>query len=145
MRVRATNLPDFPDIPGALLDMLPDPHAAVTVDGDKGILTNGKLRAEIWADGTLHFFKRSTGAVLLEEPEPIFNKPPARWYRPLQAATSQRSSAFPRPARRAHLWPGAAPARPARQQGLRDRPGAAQHRGLHPLLHLQPGLRLPVE
>jgi alpha-D-xyloside xylohydrolase len=40
------------------------------------------LRAELWADGTLHFFNTHRGAALLQEPEPIFNKPPARWYRP---------------------------------------------------------------
>jgi alpha-D-xyloside xylohydrolase len=82
VRVRATNLHNFPEIPGALLDAPPAPGATVnTVDG-KQILTNGKLRAEIWADGTLHFFNAHTGAALLQEPEPIFNKPPARWYRP---------------------------------------------------------------
>jgi alpha-D-xyloside xylohydrolase len=89
VRVRATNLHDFPDIPGALLEPLPDSGTKVTVSDDKGILTNGKLRAEIWADGTLHFFNTATGAVLLEEPEPIFNKPPARWYRPLHSDLSK--------------------------------------------------------
>jgi hypothetical protein len=78
VRVRATNLRDFPEIPGALIETLPDFGTKVTVTDDKGVLTNGKLRAEIWSDGTLHFFNTATGAVLLEEPEPIFNKPPAR-------------------------------------------------------------------
>src|SRR5262249_5218372 len=82
VRVRATNLRDFPDIPGALNETLAAPGASVTTRGDKGILTNGKLRAEVWADGTLHFFNTVRGDLLLEEPEPIFNKPPARWYRP---------------------------------------------------------------
>ena len=86
VRVCATNLQDFPEIPGALFDALPDSGATVKVKDDKGILTNGKLRAEIWSDGTLHFFNTVTGAVLLEEPEPIFNKPPARWYRPHAAS-----------------------------------------------------------
>ncbi len=89
VRVRATNLRDFPDIPGALIDTLPDPRAAVTIADDKGSLSNGKLRAEIWADGTLHFFNAATGDVLLQEPEPIFNKPPARWYRPLHSDLSK--------------------------------------------------------
>ncbi|MEP7289774.1 MAG: TIM-barrel domain-containing protein [Chloroflexota bacterium] len=82
VRVRATNLRDFPDIPGALLDAQLDSGTQATIDGAKGTLINGKLRAEIWSDGTLHFFQAHTGAALLEEPEPIFNKPPARWYRP---------------------------------------------------------------
>lgn len=82
VRVRATNLRDFPEIPGALLDPPEAPAAVAAMPGDKGILTNGKIRAEIWHDGTLHFYNASSGAVLLQEPEPIFNKPPARWYRP---------------------------------------------------------------
>ncbi len=87
-RVRATNLRDFPAIPGALLE--PHPAAASTALSDaKGVLTNGKLRAEIWPDGTLHFFNAQTGALLLEEPEPIFNRPPARWYRPLGSDLSK--------------------------------------------------------
>ncbi len=89
VRVRATNLPDFPEIPGALIDPLPDPQVTVTVEDGKGVLTNGKLRAEIWADGTLHFFNTATGDILLQEPEPIFNKPPARWYRPLHSNLSK--------------------------------------------------------
>jgi alpha-D-xyloside xylohydrolase len=83
VRVRATNLSDFPAIPGALLESPAIPDVAAVVQDGKGILTNGKLRAEIWRDGTLHFLNAQSGSVLLEEPEPIFNKPPARWYRPL--------------------------------------------------------------
>ncbi len=82
VRVRATNLPDFPKIPGALIEALPISDTKVTLTDNKGTLTNGKIRAEIWSDGTLHFFNSVTSAVILEEPEPIFNKPPARWYRP---------------------------------------------------------------
>lgn len=82
VRVRATHLRDFPEIPGALLDAPPAPDATVSAIDGKHILTNGKLRAELWADGTLHFFNAHSGAALLQEPEPIFNKPPARWYRP---------------------------------------------------------------
>src|ERR1043165_9703415 len=82
VRVRATNLSNFPEIPGALLETLPISDTQVTLIDDKGILTNGKIRAEIWSDGTLHLFNSVTGAIILEEPEPIFNKPPARWYRP---------------------------------------------------------------
>jgi alpha-D-xyloside xylohydrolase len=81
VRVRATNLADFPTMPGALLE--PPPTAAPIVSTELGVatLTNGKVRAEIWANGTLHFYNAQTGVLLLEEPEPIFNKPPARWYR----------------------------------------------------------------
>ena len=89
LRVRATNLRDFPHIPGALIDPLPDQQVTVTIENDQGVLINGKLRAEIWADGTIHFFNAATDDVLLEEPEPIFNKPPARWYRPLHSDLSK--------------------------------------------------------
>jgi alpha-D-xyloside xylohydrolase len=88
-RVRATNLRDFPAIPGALDETLLAHGAKSALVDDKGVLTNGKLRAEIWQDGTLHFFNALTGAKLLEEPEPIFNRPPSRWYRPLGSDLSK--------------------------------------------------------
>jgi alpha-D-xyloside xylohydrolase len=93
-RVRASNLRSLPEIPGALLNPPPVLSAAAVVEDGKGILTNGKLRAEIWPDGTLHFFNTVTGAVLLQEPEPIFNKPPARWYRPRESDLSRVEVAF---------------------------------------------------
>lgn len=89
-RVRATNLAELPEMPGALIETLNAPEAQATAAEGKGVLTNGKLRAEIWPDGTLHFYNARTGAVLLEEPEPIFNKPPARWYRPQQGSNLSR-------------------------------------------------------
>ena len=88
-RVRASNLRNFPEIPGALLESPPAPGASARIGDGKGILINGKLRAEIWSDGTLHFFHVQTGTKLLEEPEPIFNRPPARWYRPLGSDLSR--------------------------------------------------------
>jgi alpha-D-xyloside xylohydrolase len=94
VRVRATNLPDFPEIPGALLETLPTSNTQVTLTDDKSTLTNGKIRAEIWSDGTLHFYNSITGAVILEEPEPIFNKPPARWYRPHTSNLSKIDTHF---------------------------------------------------
>lgn len=60
------------------MERLNAPGAAAAVQDGKAILTNGKLRAEIWSDGTLHFFNAGSGAALLQEPKPIFNKPPAR-------------------------------------------------------------------
>jgi alpha-D-xyloside xylohydrolase len=88
-RVRATNLRDFPAIPGALDETLPTHSVKSALADGKGVLTNGKLRVEIWQDGTLHFFNALTGAKLLEEPEPIFNRPPSRWYRPLGSDLSK--------------------------------------------------------
>jgi alpha-D-xyloside xylohydrolase len=94
VRVRATNLADFPEIPGALIETLPRSDTNITITDDKGILTNGKIRAEIWSDGTLHFFNVITGNLILEEPEPIFNKPPARWYRPHHSNLSKVDTHF---------------------------------------------------
>ncbi len=88
-RVRAANLRDFPDIPGALGEAFPAHGAETSEQEGKGILTNGRLRVEIWPDGTLHFYNAQSGAALLEEPEPIFNKPPARWYRPHASGLSK--------------------------------------------------------
>lgn len=93
-RVRATNLREFPDIPGALSETLPAPNSTIVIQENKGVLSNGKLRAEIWKDGTLHFYNTQTGAVLIEEPEPIFNKPPARWYRPQGSDLSRIEASF---------------------------------------------------
>jgi alpha-D-xyloside xylohydrolase len=85
-RVRATSLSDFPAIPGALLESPVTSDVAAVIQDGKGIFSNGKLRVEVWPDGTLHFLNARSGSVLLEEPEPIFNQPPARWYRPLEGS-----------------------------------------------------------
>ena len=97
VRVRATNLSDFPDIPGALDAAPAAAPATVSIGEDKGSLTNGKLRAEIWANGTLHFFNAQADVPLLEEPRPIFNKPPARWYRLQQGSNLSKIEVAFRP------------------------------------------------
>lgn len=100
-RVRATNLRELPAIPGALLDAPAAPEARVEILDGKGILTNGKLRVEIWQDGTLHFYDSRSGKCYLQEPEPIFNRPPARWYRPLGSDLSKLEVVFrPNPGER---------------------------------------------
>jgi alpha-D-xyloside xylohydrolase len=100
-RVRATTLRDFPEIPGALLEQPLTSGASAAIVEGKGLLTNGKLRAEIWPDGTLHFVRAQTRTKLLEEPEPIFNRPPARWYRSLGSDLSKVETCFcPQPGER---------------------------------------------
>ena len=94
LRIRATNLRNFPEIPGALLDAISVPDVSATIHEGKGILTNGRIQAEIWSDATLHFVKTDSGAILLQEPEPIFNKPPARWYRPQNSDLSHLEVTF---------------------------------------------------
>ena len=118
-RVRATNLSDFPVIPGALLESPATPDVEAVVQDGKGILTNGKLRAEIWMDGTLHFFNAQSGSVLLEEPEPIFNKPPARWYRPLEGSNLSKIDTHFRSEPREHIF-----GLGQHQHGLLDNKGA---------------------
>jgi hypothetical protein len=44
VRVRATNLGDFPDIPDALDAAPAAAPATISIDEDKGTLINGKLR-----------------------------------------------------------------------------------------------------
>jgi alpha-D-xyloside xylohydrolase len=119
VRVRATNLSDFPAIPGALLESPATPEVAVAFLDGKGILTNGKLRAEIWPDGTLHFFNAKSEAVLLEEPEPIFNKPPARWYRPLEGSNLSKIDTHFRSQPEEHIF-----GLGQHQHGLLDNKGA---------------------
>lgn len=118
-RVRATNLFDFPEIPGALLENPATSDATAVVQDGKGILTNGKLRAEIWPDGTLHFFHAQSGAILLEEPEPIFNKPPARWYRPLEGSNLSKIDTHFRSQPKEHIF-----GLGQHQHGLLDNKGA---------------------
>ena len=118
-RVRATNLSDFPAIPGALLESLAAPDVAALVQDGKGILINGKLRAEIWPDGTLHFLNAQSDSVLLEEPEPIFNKPPARWYRPLKGSNLSKIDTHFRSQPREHIF-----GLGQHQHGLLDNKGA---------------------
>ncbi len=93
LRVRATNLRAFPDIPGALLE-IPPVGAQIELTPEKGRLVNGAVTAEIWQDGTLHFSRTSDGKVILEEPAPIFSRPPARWYKPLGSDLSQLEMEF---------------------------------------------------
>ena len=118
-RVRATNLSDFPTIPGALLESPATPDVAAVIQDGKGILTNGKLRAEVWPDGTLHFLNAQSGSVLLEEPEPIFNKPPARWYRPLEGSNLSKIDVHFRSQPREHIF-----GLGQHQHGLLDNKGA---------------------
>lgn len=49
--------------------LAPEPAGQVdiAIDGGKGCITNGKIRAEITGDGTVTYFHAQTGSVLLEE------------------------------------------------------------------------------
>ena len=82
IRVRGTPLAAFPAVPGALFDSPPAaPLARAEMRESSAALINGLLRVEIALDGTLRYFNTESGELLLAEPEPYFNKPPARWWR----------------------------------------------------------------
>ena len=67
MRVRATPLTEFPEVPGGLLETPPPAQAQIS-QGEQGVtLVNGRLRVEISREGRLRFYNAQNGAALLEE------------------------------------------------------------------------------
>jgi alpha-D-xyloside xylohydrolase len=82
VRVRATVLPEIRELPGALLPGPGRGKFAVDVNEQGAILTNGEIRAEMSAEGTLSFFEPVSGAVLLAEEARVFWRPPARRFMP---------------------------------------------------------------
>ena len=81
VRVRATMNPAFVAVPGALLDEPPGASVQIELAGDHAKLTNGRLRAEMDAEGRIRFFKGGSSEALLEEPRKEFYNPPTRSYR----------------------------------------------------------------
>jgi alpha-D-xyloside xylohydrolase len=81
IRVQATPLVEFPAIPNALLDAPLGTASQIDLTERGANLTNGKIRVEISKEGQLRFFNTQSGKMLLGEPAPYFNKPPARWWR----------------------------------------------------------------
>ncbi len=81
VRVQATVLLEMPVVPGGLLDTPPASNGQVAQTESGVTLINGRVRVEINQEGTLRFFNHITGDLLLAEPAPYFNKPPARWWR----------------------------------------------------------------
>jgi alpha-D-xyloside xylohydrolase len=79
LRVRATLQPELPARDWALLAQ-PESTVQVQAGEDGGWIQNGRLRAEVAADGHLRFVN-SAGKVLLEEEPLNFAVPPARLYR----------------------------------------------------------------
>jgi alpha-D-xyloside xylohydrolase len=71
------------DLPGALLPRPPDGDGGRTeITADRARVVNGRLTAEINADGRLRFERSSDGAELLAEVVPHFTGPPQRRYAP---------------------------------------------------------------
>lgn len=103
LRVRATpNATLCDDLPGALLPP-PDLPVEITLAGQRAIMRNGKIAAEVtlgpqgtepWPPGFIRFFNAETGAELLAESPQHFAWPPARTFRPLRGELYQLEARF---------------------------------------------------
>jgi alpha-D-xyloside xylohydrolase len=83
LRVRGTLWQEIgDDLPGALLPPPYSSGAEARLTPDAARLVNGRLTAEISADGHLRFTRTSDGAELLAEVVPHFCAPPQRRYAP---------------------------------------------------------------
>ena len=92
LRVRATPEPAvLEDWPGALLPAQPT-GAEISIDGDRALLRNGKISAEVslaregtepYAEGRIRFVHAETGAEVLAEQPLHFVMPGARHFRPV--------------------------------------------------------------
>ncbi len=145
LRVRGTVWSQIQDdLPGALLDGGPA-RAEVGITADGARIGNGRIAAEVTPGGqaallAYHRRRRAAdrGQAALHRsaaaPVPLRR----RRHAPLRGGVRGAR-------RRALLRAGPAPARPAGPEGRRGRAHPAQHRGVHPVPGVQPGLRLPVE
>jgi alpha-D-xyloside xylohydrolase len=71
------------DLPGALPAAPPEAARSTTAVGeDRARVSNGRLAAEITADGRIRFVRTADGTGLLEEVTPHFTGPPQRRYTP---------------------------------------------------------------
>jgi alpha-D-xyloside xylohydrolase len=83
LRVRGTIGPEIAaDLPGALLSASPPADARAEIGPERARVVNGRIAAEISADGRLRFTRTNDGTVLLAEVMPHFGGPPQRLYAP---------------------------------------------------------------
>ena len=145
LRVRATVAAAIrDDLPGALLE--PGASQPIIEIGEaQAVIRNGGIEARLSADGKLAFFALGFGRRAPERSARPFRLAPGALLHPCCGRSLPPRSAFCGLRRRAALRPGPASARQAGSEGLRHRPGPAQHRGRHPVPAVQPGLRLPLE
>ena len=100
IRVRATLLPEIRQLPGALrlsTNELSNPVAekpVLELSPEKAVLTNGKIRLEMGAEGKLSFYKTGSGEVLLTEEPPMFWRPPARQFKPRSSQSFHLTARF---------------------------------------------------
>jgi len=94
LRLRATPLPAIQELPGALL---PDPAPAsisIQAAGDKATLVNGKIRAELTAEGGIAFYHAISGELLLATPPQLFHTPPNPRFAPRASQSFQLTARF---------------------------------------------------
>ena len=83
LRVRGTIGQEITaDLPGALLSASPPGDARAEIRPDLARVVNGRIAAEVSADGRLRFTRTSDGTALLAEVMPHFGGPPQRLYAP---------------------------------------------------------------
>jgi alpha-D-xyloside xylohydrolase len=93
-RVRATPLPDIQELPGALLPNPASSQAQIESRAEQVVLTNGKLRAELAADGGISFFHAASGALLLRTPSKLFHSPPNPRFAPRASQSFHLTARF---------------------------------------------------
>jgi alpha-D-xyloside xylohydrolase len=80
LRVRATRGQEIMELPGALLEPVPN-KVEIHIDESGATIQNGNLQAEMMSDGHLIFRNVRTDKVVLEEEELNWAFPPAREYK----------------------------------------------------------------
>ena len=80
LRVRATQEAAIQELPNALLPAA-QTAAIVTIGEKDAAIRNGRIQAEIDAEGQMRFVRLPDGQVLLEERRLAFTLPPAREYK----------------------------------------------------------------
>jgi len=81
IRIRATKLSDIKELPGALLPPNKQSTSKIEVGQGYASIRNGKVKGVIENNGRIHFYNCLTGALLLQEPEPMFWRSPSRLYK----------------------------------------------------------------
>jgi alpha-D-xyloside xylohydrolase len=89
VRVRGTLWSDVrDDLPGALVPPAASSSARVEITPELARLVNGRLTAEITAEGRIRFVRTRDGSGLLAEVVPHFSAPPQRRYTPTGPGSS---------------------------------------------------------
>ena len=94
VRMRATPLSAIQELPGALLPNPETLDVQIVVETEKAVLTNGKLRAVLDANGGTAFYHASRGNLLLETPPQLFHSPPNPLFAPRASQSFQLTSRF---------------------------------------------------